>query len=83
MGSHLLPIEQGCHLRLPGHRCVFRLRDTGALGDEGRMLLKCLALADLRHESFALIADCSDVMVLACVGQEPAHGQVQYWCLDR
>ena len=44
MGSHLLPIEQGRHLRLPRHRRVCRLRHIGALGDERHMLLECLAL---------------------------------------
>ena len=40
MGSHLLPIEQGRHLRLPRHRHVCRLCHTGALGDERHMLLE-------------------------------------------
>ena len=47
MGSHLLPIEQGRHLRLPRHRRVCGLCHTGALGDERHMLLECPALADL------------------------------------
>ena len=48
MGSQLLPIEQGRHLRLPRHRRVCKLCHTGALGDERHMLLECPALADLR-----------------------------------
>ena len=39
MGSHLLPIEQGRHLRLPRHRRMCRLYLTGALADERHMLL--------------------------------------------
>ena len=62
MGSHLLPIEQGRHLRLPRHRRVCRLCHTGALGDERHMLLECPALADLRHEFSPLVAECSGVM---------------------
>ena len=50
MGSDLLPIEQGRHLRLPRHRRVCRLCHPGALGDERHMLLECPALADLRDE---------------------------------
>ena len=62
MGSHLLPIEQGRHLRLPRHRRVCRLCHTGALGDERHMLLECPALADLRDEFSPFIAECSGVM---------------------
>ena len=40
MGSHLMPIEQGRHLRLPRHRRVCRLCHTGALGDERHMLMQ-------------------------------------------
>ena len=36
MGSHLLPIEQGRHLRLPRHRRVCWLCHTGALGERER-----------------------------------------------
>ena len=50
MGSHLLPIEQSRHLRLPRQRRVCRLCHNGALGDERHMLLECPALADLRDE---------------------------------
>ena len=38
MGSHLLPIEQGRHLRLPRHRRVCRLCHTGALGDDSSLM---------------------------------------------
>ena len=61
MGSHLLPIERGRHLRLPRHRRVCRLYHTGALGDERHMFLKCPALADLRDEYSPLVAECSGV----------------------
>ena len=60
--SHLLPIEQGCHLCLPRHRRVCRHCHTGALGDERHMLLECPALADIRDEFSPLIAQCSGVM---------------------
>ena len=65
MGSHLLPIEQGHHQRLPRHyrhRRVYRLCHTGALSDEMHMLLECPALADLRDEYPLLVAECSGVM---------------------
>ena len=62
MGSHLLPIEQGRHLRLPRHRRVCRLCHTRALGDERHMLLEYPALADLRDEYSPLVAECSGVM---------------------
>ena len=62
IGSHLLPIEQGRHLRLPRHRRVCRVCHTGALGDERHMLLECPALADLRDEYSPLVAGCSGVM---------------------
>ena len=62
MGSHLLPIEQGHHLRLPRHRHVYRICHTEALGDERHMLMGCPALADLRDEFSPLVAECSDVM---------------------
>ena len=61
MGSHLLPIEQGRHLRLPRHRRVCRLCRTGALGDDRHMLLECPALAELRDEFSPLVAECSGV----------------------
>ena len=79
MGSHLLPIEQGRHLRLPRHRRVCRLCHTGALGDERHMPLECPALADL--SASPLVAECSGVM--ACVGQKPAHGQQVHHCLPQ
>ena len=56
MGSHLLPIEQGRHLRLPCHRRVRRLYHTGALGDERHKLRGCPALADLRTRKLSVIA---------------------------
>ena len=83
MGSHLLPIEQGRHLRLPRHRRVCRLCHTGALGDERHMLLECPALADLRDEYSPLVAECIGVMARPCVGQRPAHGQQVHHCLPR
>ena len=62
MGSHLLPIEPGRHLRLPRHWRVNRLCHTGALGDERHLLLECPALADLREGSAPLVAECSGIM---------------------
>ena len=62
VGSHLLPIEQSRHLRLPRHRRVCRLCHAGALGDERRMLLECPALADLGDEYSPLVAEFSGVM---------------------
>ena len=70
MGSHLLPIEQGRHLRLPRHRRVCRLCHTGALGDKRHMLLECPALADLRDEYSLLVAECSGVMAIGLCGPE-------------
>ena len=68
MGSHLLPIEQGRHLRLPRHRRVFRLCNTGALGDERHMLLDCPALADLT--SFLRWLQSAQVSWLGLCGPE-------------
>ncbi len=62
MGAHLLPIEQGRHLRLPRHSRICRLCHTGALGDERHMLLECSALSDLRAEFSTLVSACSGVM---------------------
>ena len=62
MGSHLLPIEQGRHLRLPCHKRVSSLCHIGALGDERHMLLECPAFADLRNEFSSLTTECSGVM---------------------
>ena len=69
--SYLLQTKQGRHLRL--HRCgrVYRLSQTGALGDKGHMLLECSAFADLRALSLS---------GWACVGQEPAHDQQLHHC---
>ena len=60
MGSRLLPIEQGHHLRLPRHRRV--CRHSGALGDGRHMLPGCPALADFRNDFSLLFADCLGVM---------------------
>ena len=65
MGSHLLTVEQGRHLRLPRHRRLCRLCHTGAVGDERHMLLEYPALADL------LVADCSGVMAKPVWTQNP------------
>ena len=84
MGSHLLPIEQGRHLRLPCHRRVCRLCHTGALGDERHMLLECPALADLRDEFSPLIAECSGVMArLVWARNQPMVSRYIIACLDR
>ena len=84
MGSHLLPIEQGRHLRLPRHRRVCRLCHTGALGDERHMLLECPALADLRDEYSPLVAGCSGVMArLVWARNQPMVSRYIIACLDR
>ena len=84
MGSHLLPIKQGRHLRLPRHRRVCRLCHTGALGDERHMLLECPALADLRDEYFPLVAECSRVMArLVWARNQPMVSRYIIACLDR
>ena len=46
MGSHHLPIEEGRHFNLPQASRFCNLCNTGALDDEGHMLLECPALAD-------------------------------------
>ena len=84
MGSHLLPIEQGRHLRLPRHRRVCRLCHTGALGDERHMLLECPALADLRDEYSPLVAERSGVMArLVWARNQPMVSRYINACLDR
>ena len=86
MGSraHLLPIEQGRHLRLPRHRRVCRLCHTGALGDERHMLLECPAFADLRDEYSPLVAECSGVMArLVWARNQPMVSRDIIACLDR
>ena len=84
MGSHLLPIEQGRHLRLPRHRRVCRLCHTGALGDERHMLLVCPALADLRDDFSPVIAECSGVMArLVWARNQPMVSRYIIACLDR
>ena len=84
MGSHLLTIEQGRHLRLPRHRRVCRLCHIGALGDERHMLLECPALADLRDEFSPLIAECSGVMArLVWARNQPMVSRYIIACLDR
>ena len=83
VGSHLLPIEQGCHLHLPCHRRVCRLCHTEALGDEMHMLLECPALADLRDEFSPLVAECSDVMArLVWARNQPMVSKYIIACLD-
>ena len=84
MGSHLLLIELGRHLRLPRHRRVCRLCHTGALGDERHMLLECPALADLRDEYSPLVAECSGVMArLVWARNQPMVSRYIIACLDR
>ena len=87
MGSHLLPIEQGRHLRLPRHRRVCRLCrlcHSGALGDERHMLLECTALADLRDHFSPLIAECLGVMAwLAWARNQSMVSRYIIACLDR
>ena len=68
MGSHLLPIEQGRHLRLPCPRHVCRLCQTGPLGNQSHMLLVCPAFADLREEFSQHVSDCSGVMSIGLCG---------------
>ena len=83
MGSHLLPSEQGRHLRLPRHRRVCRLCHTGALGDGRHMLLECPALADLRDEYSPLVAECSGVMArLVWARNQPMVSRYIIACLD-
>ena len=62
MGSHLLPTEQGCLLRLPCHICVYRLCHTGAVGDERNVPRECAALEHLGKELSPIITHCSGVM---------------------
>ena len=82
MGSHLLPIEQARHLRLPRHRRVCRLCHT--LGDERHMLLECPALADLRDEYSSLVAECSGVMArLVWARNQPMVSRYIIACLDK
>ena len=66
------------------HRRVCRLCHTGALGDEGHMLLKCPALADLRDDFSFLIAECSGVMArLVWARNQPMVSRYIIACLDR
>ena len=60
MGSHHLPVEEGRHFNLPRASRVCNC-NTGALGDERRMLLECPALADLSQFSSFLLS-CSSIM---------------------
>ena len=84
MGSHLLLIELGRHLRLPRHRRVCRLCHTGALGDERQMLLECPALADLRDEFSTLVAECAGVIArLVWARDQPMVSRYIIACLDR
>ena len=84
IGFHLLPIEQGRHLRLPRHRRVCRLCHTGALGDGKHMLLECPAHADIRDEFAPPIADCSGVMArLVWARNQPMVSRYIIACLDR
>ena len=85
MGSHLLPIEQGRHLRLPRHRRVCRLchtGNTGGLGDERHMLLEC----SCRSQRRVLSIGCR---VLRCHGRlvwarnQPMVSRYIIACLDR
>ena len=55
MRSHHLPVEEGRHLNL---RRASHVCNTGALGDERHMLLKCPALADLRLQFSTLLLSC-------------------------
>ena len=83
MGSHMLPIEQGRHLRLPRHRGVCKLCRTGALGDKTHLLLECLALADVRIQFSQLIADCSGIMArLVKFRDQPLVSRYIIACLD-
>ena len=82
MGSNLLPIEQGHHLRLPHHRRVCRLCHPEALGDERHMLLECPALADLRDEYSPLVAECSGVMARLVWARDQVSRYI-IACLDR
>ena len=83
MGYHLLPIEQGRHLRLPRRRHVCRLCHTGALCDERHMLLECPALADLRDEYSPLVAECTGVMArLVWARNQPMVSRDIIACLD-
>ena len=84
MGSNLLPIEQGCHLRLPCQNCVRRLCHIGAFGEERRMLLQCPGLADLRGEFCPLATECSgDMGRLMWARNQPMVSRSIIACLDR
>ena len=84
MGSHLLLIEQGRHLRLPRHRRVYRICHAGGLCDEWHILLECPALADLRDKCPPLAAECSGVMArLVWARNQPIVGRYIIAYLDR
>ena len=84
MGAHMLPIEQGRHVRLPRSRRVCRLCRTGALGDERHMLLECSALAGLRQQYSALMSECSGVMArLVWAEDQPLVSRYIIACLDK
>ena len=84
MGAHMLPIEQGRHVRLPRSRRVCRLCRAGALGDERHMLLECSALAGLRQQYSALMSECSGVMArLVWAQDQPLVCRYLIACLDK
>ena len=84
MGSHHLPVEEGCHFNLPRASRVCNLCNTDALGDERHMLLECPALADLRLQFSSLLLPCSGVM-RRLLWAKDQHEVCRYIiaCLDR
>ena len=84
MGSHHLPVEEGRHFNLPRASRVCNLCNTGALGDEGRMLLECPALAGLRLQFSSFLLPYSSVM-RRLLWAKDQHQVCRYIiaCLDR
>ena len=84
MGSHHLPIEEGCHFNLPRASRDCNLCNTGALGDERHTLLECPALADLRLQFSSILLSRSSVMRRPLWAKDQ-HEVCRYIvaCLDR
>ena len=84
MGSHHLPVEEGCHFNLPRASRVCNLCNTDALGDERHMLLECPALAALRLQFSSRLLPCSGVM-RRLLWAKDQHEVCRYIiaCLDR
>ena len=69
--AHMLPTEQGRHLRLPSHRHACKLSIQAPWGDERHLLLECPALAGVRSQSSRMLRYHGQ----ACLVQRPANGQ--------